>query len=547
MSSSDPVKRLIQELTLEKQDISRLIILTLGIGVLNLAIPIAVQALVNIVTMGSLIEPLLIVSFILFLILCLLGGFYLFEKYLVELIQRRVFVRTALSAAESAKSSKLDAHDQQNTVELMNRFFDVITVQKSGAVLLTSGLVAVLQAIVGSIALTFYSLYFGLVIILIIMSLLIVANVIGNNAKYTAIQESKSKYEIAAWIEALARNVSTFKFSKGAYLALSHANSLATSYLEKRRKHFKTLFKQTLGGVLIYALAGTSMLALGGSLVIKGQMNLGQFVAAELIIFSVLASVRKCIDQLEYYYDLIAAFDKISMIDDIPREECSSNSISLSNGLNLTIKDLSFSFIPSRPVLSNISFSLYSGEKIVVHGASGSGKSTLAELIAGLRLPQAGTIYINEIDYRQLDFSDVRQYIGFAGSTELIEDSVLENIRLGRTDINIERVIAVLDSVGLRNDIDRLEDGLNTLLNHNGAPLSSVQSQLLMIVRALINEPKLLIIDGLLDGFDLPIQKRVISTLQSYPNMSLVLFTRKEAIAQEFTRVIEMQAFKEEK
>ena len=257
-----PVKRIINFIQIEKSDIKNLILLTVCIGTLSLATPIAIQALVNIVTMGGLLEPLFVISIMLFLILTLSGTLYVLERYLVELIQRRFFVRTAVETAQKIQSSKTEIQDHHNSVELINRFFDVITVQKSSAVLLTYGLAATLQGIIGSIVLMFYSFYFAIVIGIILILIYFVVTHIGKHASQTAIQESKSKYAVAAWLEAIARNIITFKFLGGNSLGLQQTDFLANDYLEDRKSHFHTLLVQNILSVFIYACAGTAMLGL---------------------------------------------------------------------------------------------------------------------------------------------------------------------------------------------------------------------------------------------------------------------------------------------
>ena len=535
--NTQPLTRLINLIQLEKSDIKNLVLLTVCIGMLSLATPIAIQALVNFVTMGGLLEPLFIISFMLFIILTLSGALYVLERYLVELIQRRFFVRTAIETAEKIQASKIDIQDHHNSVELINRFFDVVTVQKSSATLLTYGLAATLQGIIGSIVLMFYSFYFAIVVAVVLIVIYFVIVSIGKHATETAIQESKSKYVIVAWLESIARNIITFKFLGGNALGIQRADLLSNQYLEDRKAHFRTLLTQNILSVFVYASAGTAMLGLGGALVITGQINLGQFVAAELIIFNVLSAYRRFIEYLEYYYDLIAAVDKVGILDDLPQETNGQYTIDTSQGISVNVHEVSYQYIPSIPCIEHLNFQATPGTSLAIVGASGAGKSTIANVLLGLRTPSTGFVQYNGIDIRDLDLNKIREKIAFVGPTRMLEVSILENIRLGRTDIDITKVSQVLKSLNLYESISNLDEGLNTTLSASGAPFSTAQLQLLMIARAYLTMPKLLIIDELLDNLDEESLALACGLLNENTTVrTLIVFTRKEEVASYFAK-----------
>jgi len=237
-----PFKRLAQILELERKDIWLLVILTVGYGLLSIATPVAVQTLVNLVTMGGVLQPLFVVAIILLVMLVLSGSMYLMVAYLVEIIQRRLFVRSALQIAQNAQGVELSVYDQNNPVELMNRFLDITTVQKSASTLLTIGLTALLQGLIGSIILMFYSPYFAIIVLLIFACLSFIVLVIGKTAESTAIQESKSKFAMMAWLESVARNFSLSKFFFAKDRIINQTDDIASEYIEKRKKHFWAAF-----------------------------------------------------------------------------------------------------------------------------------------------------------------------------------------------------------------------------------------------------------------------------------------------------------------
>lgn len=534
-----PVKRLLEIVQLERQDISLLIILTFGYGLLGIATPVAVQTLVNIVTMGGVLQPLYVVALILFFLLVLSGVLYLFEAYVVELIQRRLFVRTTLQVGKQAQGVQLQLYDSANPVELMNRFFDVSTLQKSAATLLTVGLTALLQGLVGSVILMFYSLYFMVIVFMVIVMFALIVFVLGKHAIPTAIAESKAKYETVAWLETIARNAYLFKFFNARHRVSKKTDAHAHAYLETRFSHFKVLLLQNIGGVALYAFVGTAMLVLGGALVIQGQINLGQFVAAELIIFGVLAAFVRFISKLESYYDMLAALDKIGVLQDLPQESIGTHIPSHGYYLQMVVQALDFAYSPRIAPIQALSFSVGKGQSLAVLGASGAGKTTLIGLLTGLRSPNRGHVSVDGIDLRQLNLEHYRNRVGLVTKAEFIEGTILDNLRLERADISLDKIHQVLAALGLEDDIAKLEHGLDTPLTAFGAPLSTTQAQRMMLARAIIGEPDIMMIDGLLDTLNRQELAAVLALLkQNASAWMLIVTTRLPEIAQQFQSVI---------
>lgn len=534
-----PIQRLMDIVQLERSDLYILLLLIVGYGLLGIATPVAVQALVNIVTMGGVMRPLYVVSLILFFLLLLSGVLYVFECYVVEHIQRRLFVRTAMNVAMNTQGIDTVVYDKGNPVELVNRFFDISNVQKAAATMLTVGLTAFLQGLIGSVILVFYSINFALVVVLMLAVLAFIMFVLGKNAETTAIEESKVKYATAAWLESIARNFYLFKFYNGLQRTKAITQDHITSYLDSRSRHFRVLLLQNIGSILLYATAGTAMLALGGALVIQGQINLGQFVAAELIIFGVLSAYVRFVGKLEYFYDMLAGLDKIGVLDDLPQEQVGLHKLDVPKLDSISAYELGFKYSDRIQPIKKLSFELKQGESMAVLGASGTGKSTLVGLITALRAPSAGHLEFNGNDLRQLDQTQVRAHIGLAAKIEFIENSILENVRLNRTDISLTHINNVFSALGLLEDFQNLEFGIDTMLTAFGAPLSTTQQQRLMLARAIVAQPDLLIIDGLLDNLSHSELEKVMNLLTEYQTQGmLIVTTRFDVIAAKFNQVL---------
>ena len=537
-------QRILSLIALEKEDISIVIVLTVGIGFLSLVSPIAVQMLVNIVTLGGVTQPLIVLSFILFILLCLSGAIYVLEYYVVEHIQRRVFVRVARETSQTASQMPIIVYDNQNSVELMNRFFDVSTIQKATYILLTNGLMAVMQLVIGSIVLLFYSFYFAVIVFAILAISAFIVYILGHHAAKYAIAESYAKYDMVAWLQTIAKNFHIFKFSHGHQLAKNKTEQLISHYLHNRHQHFNLLIKQNILAVIAYACAGTLMMAFGGLLVMRGEINLGQFVAAEFIIFGVLSAFISFVKKLETYYDMMAAVDKIGGIEDLQKENFKTHLITLTHPINLTFNNVSYAYIPSRPVINNLSFSIQNGQSVAFYGADSSGKSTICDLICALRQPTSGNILINNVDLRLVNFKSLREQIGLATDPEVLQESILENIRLFDESIPVHEIQAVLTGLNIEKEISFLPAGQDTLLSANGSPLTLMYIRLLMIARALINKPSFIVIDGLLDELSDSAIADVLRFIKNYNSEStLVVLTNNDTVARNCQQVIKLAEF----
>lgn len=536
-----PSERLAKFIGKEREDISQLLLLTVGYGLLTIAMPLAVQTLVNNVVMGGVVQPLVVVSVILFFLLLLASIIYLTEVYLVEIIQRRIFVRSTTRIAKNLSGVKVSAYASENPVELMNRYFDVMTVQKAVATLLTVGLTALLQGVIGSFILLFYSIYFAGAVIIMIVILTVIIVVLGKKAEKTAIKESSSKYKMAASLERVAKNIVLSKFYRAKARVASTTDKLAERYIEARKKHFHILLKQQIVVFSMYTIMGTGILVMSGLLVINGTINIGQFVAAELIIFGVLAAFVRFVTKLESLYDMLAALDKLGVLFDLPQEG-NDTQYRLDNIEKLKVNDLKLVLSEGQNNQQHISFELIKGQSIALLGPSGGGKSQLLMLLTGLKPVNQGSVQYNSNDLRQVDIDSLRDQVALVDKFEIIDGSILENILLARPELSLNDVNKSLNEFGLLEAINALPKGIDTQLNVFGYPLTSSQLQLLMLVRARLSEPKLLLIDGMLDAMQPKQLSQVMTVLDQYHSKCMMIIsTQKTEIAAQFDQQITIE------
>ncbi|MEX0818593.1 MAG: ATP-binding cassette domain-containing protein [Pirellulaceae bacterium] len=496
----EPLQRVVALLRPEWPDIWIVIVFALVIGLLALATPIAVETLVNTVAFGRLLQPVVILSLMLLVVLAFSGALRALQTYVVEIIQRRLFVRVAADIAYRLPRVRADALQGHAARELVNRFFDIVTVQKVAAQLLLDGVSLLLGTVIGMAMLAFYHPWLlGFDVILLGMIGLIVF-VLGRGAVKTSIEESKTKYRMAAWLEDLASCPTAFRHDGAARFALERADHLAFDYLEARSSHFHILMRQIVFALGMQALASTVLLGLGGWLVISGQLTLGQLVAAELIVAVIVGSFAKLGKHMESFYDLLASVDKLGALFDLPLEPQSGLVALPVEGCDqVEIQEIHCHNASGRKVLNDLSLTIHPGDRVALTGPSGSGKSTLLDLLFGLRAPTAGQVTLKGVEVREVRPELLRRYVSLLRDVEVFEGSIIDNVRVGRTHVSTAEARQALADVGLLEELFRLPEQLDTQLISTGHPLSSTQLRRLMLARACVGGPRLLLIDRVLD------------------------------------------------
>lgn len=520
-----PLARLIGLLRPEWRDVWMVVVFAVGIGLLSLAIPITVEALVSTVQPGNvtMFTAVIVLALVLFGCLSLAAVMRALSTYVVELIQRRIFVRVVGDLAYRLPRVQAQAFDRAHGPELVNRFFDVLTVQKASATLLLDGVTVVIQAIIGLLVLAIWHPYLLGFNLALLVTLTFFVWLLGYGAITAKIRESLAKYAVAGWLEEMVRHPLAFKASAGQDYALRRADALSRDYLVQRQASFRILFRQILFGFWLQALASSVLLGLGGWLVIRNELTTGQLVAAELIVLVVVGGFVKLGKSLESYYDVLAASDKLGHLVDLPLERTGGERLARGDGpASLRLCGLSYSYDDDQghqvPILHGVDAEIAPGERVALIGPSGGGKSTLMEILFGLREPTEGHAELDGIDVRDVRLESLREQVGEVAGTEAFEGTVLDNVRMGRPGVPLTAVTAALRAAGLLDEVRALPQGLRTHLATGGAPLSRGQSQRLMLARAIAGRPRLLLLDGSLDDLDGDMRRRVIGELFSRDN-----------------------------
>jgi ABC-type bacteriocin/lantibiotic exporter with double-glycine peptidase domain len=522
-------------ISLERLDLWALVAFSLGAGLMALATPVAVQTLVNTIAFGMLLQPLVVLVLVLLGCLAMNNILIAFQIYVVEMLQRRIFVRLLGDIAGRLQRVRLEAFDGRNGPELVNRFFDLMTVQKAASVLLLDGLAYALQTLIGMLLLAFYHPILLTFDLLLVIAVLFIFFVMGRHAIPTAVEESRTKYAVAAWLEELARNVSLVKWAGGADFVSATTDRLAREYLGAAGKHFRIVMRQQVGILALQTLASTLLLGLGGWLVIERQLTLGQLIAAELVVSAMLGGISRLGKSLTSYYELMSGMNKLSILLDLPLESEQGEKLSKRMGpMAVTLQDLGYAYPGERHSdsgLVHVNARIAPGERIALVGSSGSGRGTLLELMMGLRVPGSGALLLDGHDLRDLNVSDLRERLALIKDEGILEASVLDNLRMGREDVHWDALQDTLRGVALDTAIHALPDGLNTRLNFLGMPLPPEQVRRLLLARALVGRPRLLLIYDALDTIDPRVSEEVIAwVLRSDAPWTVVVATRNPSV-----------------
>ncbi len=497
----------------DRKDIGIVFFYAVLVGLLSLAVPVASKSVVNTITFGALLQPLFILVVLVFAGLVFSGVVRLLQIWMIEYIQRRIFVRVSLALADRLPRVKHEVFAEKHGPELVNRFLEVASVQKATALMLLEGVTVFFQAVCGLILLGIYHpLLLGFSFFLVLGFALLL--LVGRGSVSTAIDESECKYRVLAWLEELARHPTLYRSEDGSRYAFHEADQRVGGYLEARSDHFRKLISQHAVALLIQALGSAALLGAGAYLVIKEQLSLGQLVASELVLAILLNAVAKLGKHFEVLYDLAAASEKLNMLFHLPLEPDTGAHSPLFRGpFSVKVSNLSVTHGMNRALISNLNFSVAAGEKVSIFGANGAGKSGLANILYKLSEAEQGIVEIGGYDIREIHPFDIRSRVALVRGIEIFPGTILENVIFGRPHVTAEKAHEVLRSLGILDALLALPDGLVTRVSPSGAPLSSGQALLVTLARALAGEPGLLLLDESLDNIDTFQSELVYATL----------------------------------
>jgi len=509
-------RALFKYITKEKKDVTAIYIYAILSGLVQLSIPLGIQAIVSFVMGATMVTSLYLLIGFVVLGTFLTGFFRVKVMQIIEKIQQKIFVEFAIAFAEKLPKVDLSANKKYYLPEIVNRFFDTQNLQKGISKILLEIPTALIQILFGILLLSFYHpwfLVFGAIVIIIVI---IIFRFTMDSGIKSSVEESGKKYEVASWLEDIAGAIKTFKINSKSEMHLAGTDERVVGYLNHRTSHFKVLvlqYKTIIGFKVVITLV---MLAIGTYLLVNQKLNIGAFIATEIVVLTIMTAVEKLIKSLESYYDVVASLVKLNKVTELTEEQNEDITLEAKDGgMEIEFKEVEFSFNDNKPILSNINFIIKPNTINVISGSLGAGKSLLLNMIAGFYLPSFGNILFDKIPLKNLDKISLRDKIGlYMDDMNIIKGTLQDNILLGRSHINTENILELSEEMGIENLSSRFTDGFNTQLSETDTEISFSSKKKILLLRAFLGQNRLLLLEDPLDGMNEEFKFKMIGYLQ---------------------------------
>jgi ABC-type bacteriocin/lantibiotic exporter with double-glycine peptidase domain len=529
-SENSVIQRFLSLIRPDRKEIRNIYIFAIFSGLLSLGLPLGIQMIINFIQLGQISTSWFVLVALVVSAIGFSGVLNIYQLKITENLQQRIFTRSAFEFADRIPKIKMVELVKRYAPELTNRFFDTLTIQKGLSKLLIDFTSASLQIIFGLLLLSFYHSFFIFIGFFLLMLLLLMLRFTVKKGYATSLKESTYKYKIAHWLEEIAHSRISFKMAGESKMNIEKTNSYLHNYLDARNKHFKVLVQQYAFLIAFKVAIALTLLIVGGFLVINGQINIGQFVAAEIVILLVLSSVEKLILSIEIVYDVLTAVEKIGQVTDLTLEKYAGNDLvnDQSTGIHLQIKNLSF--IPEEfrsKVLDNLSMNIQPNQKLAIVSESSLTANVLFCLITGLYDVEDGNISLDGIPLENLNKSLLREHIGtMIQQDQLVYATITENITMGRASISFQDVVNLCDSLELTEFIENCPEKYETMLNPEGHFIPSDVKTKLFIARVLIGLPRLILCEDPGSGLSPRQVTIMVETLKSITNRTMIFTTQ---------------------
>ena len=537
-------QRLIGLLTLEKKDVFQVFYYAIFAGLVNLSLPLGIQAIINLIQGAQVSTSWIVLVVLVTLGVAFVGALQLMQIRIIENVQQKIFTRSSFEFSYRFPKIRMSELRNYYPPELANRFFDTLTVQKSLAKILIDFPAALLQILFGLLLLSFYHPFFIFYGILLLLLIYVVFKFTAQRGLDTSIEESRNKYRVAHWIQEIARSIISFKLSGKTTHAIDKNDALVSEYLESRESHFRILVIQFVQMIGFKVLVTAGLLLIGGLLVLNQEMNIGQFVAAEIIILLVISSVEKLILGLETFYDLLTSLEKLGEVVDKTLEPLDGERpFDPEEGFTVELKDVSY-HVPDRDkrIIDNVNLKVTPTCIVLLQGPSGSGKSTLLRLMTGILQPDSGQIFVNDVSLAGVNLNYYRSHLGKSMPEESpFEGTILDNLTFGDKSITNEQIYWALEKVKLLSFVKEQPMGLKTIIYPEGKQVPYTVVKKLVLARSILRKPKLLVLKDPLDHFNADESDEIMDFLTDPANgWALIVVSENTRWASRCNRVVHM-------
>ncbi|MET4592746.1 MULTISPECIES: ABC transporter ATP-binding protein [unclassified Sphingomonas] len=462
-----------------------------AISLLSLATPISVQLLINSVANTAMPAPLWTLAGLLLGLLLIVAGLSAMRFWMMALFERRLFARIVAEITVRAVHAQNPFFADQNRGDLFNRYFDLVVVQKAVPSLVIGAFTIILQSAVGLIVTSFYHpffLAFNAILLLVILAIWLIWS---RGSIRSAVALSHAKHEAARWLESVGASNGFYKSSRHFDFAMDRSEAVTATYVERHQRYFRYSFTQTVAFLLLYAFASAALLALGGNLILSGELSIGQLVAAELILSGVFYGVSQLGWYLDTLYDLVASAEELSLLYAIPQESAVA-AAGQSPGDGAVRLD--------RVVTegARFDFELAAGEQLVTRADDGA-ERLLAMVLKRHVVPERGLVLVGGADMATFDMYLLRSEVMVLDRPSIVEVTIREYLTLAAAASTSTVMLDALETVGLRDRVVGLPHGLDTPLAASGYPLSIGEVMALKLANALLVRPHVLMLSQLYD------------------------------------------------
>ena len=530
MQQTSPLKRVQALIQNHKKEITSIYLFSILGGIVNLSLPLGVQTIIGLVMGATMVTSIYVLIFLVVLGVFLMGLFQINQMKIIESIQQKIFAQYAYTFADKIPRLDLKQMDKYFIPEKVNRFFDTLNIQKGFAKLLLDIPVASVQIVFGIILLSLYHPLFIILGVILLLLLGLILYYTSQKGIETSIEESNYKYGVAGFFGEIGRTIKTFKFSQGSDLNFIRTDENVSGYLGARTKHFHVLLFQYKSLLFFKVALTTLMLTLGSYLLINQQLNVGEFVAAEIVIMLVIGAVEKLITSLDSAYDVITGLEKLASVTDNPLESGGDLDLNTRVGLEIEMKNFSFEFETGKPVLNSINLHINSGEKIQITGPAGSGKSILMRVLTGNYIDFKGTLLINKVPIKNYTLQSLRKHTGILlQNQEIFGGTVWENISLGNKEISPSLILATANELGFADFLNHFPLGFDTEIEPLGKKTPQTIVRKILLLRALCGDKRLLLLENPWNGLEPAVANQIQNYLKNQ-SATVIIATNEDAL-----------------
>lgn len=538
-SLSNALLKLHRLIMADRKDVGSVYFFAIVGGLISLTLPLGIQTIISFVMAATLSTSIVI------LIVIVIGGVFLNgfvqirQLQVIERIRQKIFTRYSLEFGHKIPDMNLVEMDNYYLPEVVNRFFDVVALAKSIEKVLIDIPTSLIQIILGLILLSFYHPIFIAFGAFVLIVLIIILRITSNRGFQTSMLASDYKYKTAGWLQEVARSAKTFKYSKGTELHMRNTDEQITGYLLSRTAHFKILNTQYWSLIGFKILIVSTMLIAGTWLLLNQEINVGQFIAADIVIILIINSVEKLIGTMDNVFESLTSIEKLSKIVDSRSEESGNMDFISINGCTVKLQDVSFVYPDGSVGIKNVSLEIENKQIACISGDSGTGRTTILRLLTGSYVGFTGNVLVNQIPIGNYKLQSLRSQTGIMlAGQDIFKGSILENLTMGNTNISMNEITYLADKLGLTEFILSHKQGYDTALDPTGKRLSNAVIQNIKLMRALLGKPNLLLLDEPLLHLSKEREDDMMKYLKTEANATVIIITNDKNVQQQSDKFI---------